>query len=425
MPEEPRALPPSVTGALPRPTPPVSPAAGTSVPSASVAETAAAPIARFHDLSTFPPETVQAVYSMRAGAAWLYRMNQANGRFLYGLNPALRMPLAGDNDFRQALAALALAEAARFTGEQELSARATQAVMVLLTLTKPDPSDPTCRVPEAPSDRCNRVGLAAVLALAAYQIPDAKLHAEAESLCAFLRKQCCPNGAINHTDTPTDDPGKTDPEGACTYPGLALRAIAVSHRAKPEAWKRDAAMRATVYYRSTFRAQPTAALAATLIHGCVEFYFANGKDAASRDAAFEMADWLCACQHTRADARVAAWAGGFKAGQAPAQASLEPGVESATCAAALVAAAKLTRQVPDLARFNKYRAAAVDGLAFARGLQFTEESAEHFERAFRARFLTGGVHLTPTNGLLRVDATALVVDAQLAFLESGAEARAE
>jgi hypothetical protein len=169
------------------------------------------------------------------------------------------------------------------------------------------------------------------------------------------------------------------------------------------------------HYRAAFQAKPHPLTAATLLPGCAEFCLAANKDQAACTAAFDLADWLCGCQYTRTDARTPAWAGGFRT-------AAEPTHESAVCAAGLVAAVKLTRQTTgDLARFRKYRQAAVDGLAFARGLQFTDESADHFEKGFRARFLVGGMHLTPTDGTVRIDATAHLVTAHLAYLQWAAE----
>ena len=136
------------------------------------------------------------------------RMNQASGRFMYGYNPALRQPILGDSDVKQARAALALAQAARFCGDEKQAAIASQAILTLLAATKIDPTDPNCRVPIQASAFCNRVGFAAVLALAIYELPsaDTKLVVEAERLCGFLRKQCRPDGSIHYTDSPTDDP---------------------------------------------------------------------------------------------------------------------------------------------------------------------------------------------------------------------------
>jgi hypothetical protein len=410
--EPPRTLPPSITGAKPPTTPPVSPASGVQTQPA-----AASPAARFQNLQAFPPETVRAFYSTSAGANWLSRMNQANGRFLPGLDPALRAPLATDHDLRQAFAARALAEAARFTGQEEFAARATQAVLALLSRTRPDPTDPTRRVPDVPSKECNRVGFAAALALAVYALPapDVKLTAQAEELCGFLRTQFGDDGSIQTID-PADNADAVN-----VYPGLAIQALAASHRAKPDSRKQADMVRVIARYRELFKAQPSAMMAATLLPGVAD-YCLQTKDATAAAVVVELADHLCGCQYTRSDARSAAWVSGFRSGSAAA----EPGSDSALCAAALVSAVQVTRQVaPDLARFQRYRQAAVDGLAFARRLQFSDENADHFEKGFRARFLTGGVHLSPTDGTLRIDATAHLVTAQLAFLQSGAETAQE
>ena len=116
----PRRLPPSITGA---PTAPAAPPAVSPVVGNQLQVTPQAPIARFlNDLRAFPPETEQAVYSMRSGADWLWRMNQTNGRFLPGLNPAIRQWLESDNEIRQAFGTLALAEAAKFTGDERFAA---------------------------------------------------------------------------------------------------------------------------------------------------------------------------------------------------------------------------------------------------------------------------------------------------------------
>ncbi len=420
--EPPRKLPPSITGAAANPMPPVSPASGVQARPA-----ANAPAARFQNLQSFPPETVRAVYSVSAGAGWLSRMNEASGRFLPGLDPALRTPLATDHDLRQAFAARALAEAARFTGQDEFAARATQCVLALLSQTKPDSADATRRVPNAPSKECNRVGFAAVLALAVYALPapDARLTVQAEELCAFVGLHVGADGAIQTLDPAGDATAKTDADGVNVYPGLAIQALAASSRAKPDPAKQAALARAIGYYRGVFKAQPTTMLAATLLPGVADFCL-QSRDTTAAAAVVEMADYLCNCQYTRPDARSPAWVGGFRPGLLSSQTMAEPGAESALCVQALAGAVQVTRQVaPDLVRYRRYRQAVVDGLGFARRLQFSDENADHFEKGFRTRFLVGGVHLTPTDGTLRVDATAHLVTAQLAFLQSGAEGPVE
>src|SRR2546423_1582925 len=83
------------------------------------------------DLSKLSPLQQQMYLSAQRGAEWLYRMNGADGRFAHGVVPALRTPLEGDHFLRQAGAAVALARAARFTGNEEYTARARQAVLTL------------------------------------------------------------------------------------------------------------------------------------------------------------------------------------------------------------------------------------------------------------------------------------------------------
>ncbi len=403
----PQPLPPSITG-TPLPAP--------IVPAAGIATTTA-PIARFANLNAYPPETVAAIYSLRAGSDWLWRMNQSNGRFFPGLLPAVRMPLDSDLDVRQAYATLALAEAARFTGDERYAARATQAALALLTLTRLDPADATCRVPALAADKGNSVPFAALLCLALLELPnaDAKLLADAEALGVYLRKRIQPSGAILMSDEPTSADSDADAMGS----GLALRALVATHKLKPDAAKKDAILRAIGYSANQFKARKSPQLAAAMIPAVADVYLNMGKDPALAALAFEMADTLCGCQYSRADARSVAWVGGFKLS------SPEPGLDSLQATSALAMAAKLTRQVPDLTRFVRYRQAANDGLAFARSLQFSDENAEHFEKAYRVRFLVGGAHLSPSDGTVRIDATGQLVSAQLAFLQSGAESRSD
>ena len=82
---------------------------------------------------------------------------------------------------------------------------------------------------------------------------------------------------------------------------------------------------------------------------------------------------------------------------------------------------ELTRQTADVTRFGRYRQAAADAVQFLSGLQYTEANTRHFENTFRANVLVGGFYLSPTDGNLRIDATAAGVGGMLQFLASGAE----
>jgi hypothetical protein len=349
-------------------------------------------------------------------------MNQAQGRFVYGYIPALRQSMEGDHDLKQALAALALAQAARFAGDDRQAAVASQAVLTLLAATRIEPNDPNCRVPVRSSLTCNRVGFAAVLALAIYELPgaDERLLAEAERLCNFIQTRLRPDGSVHYTDGPADVPTQVDPAGVNEYPGIALHAIAVSNRVKPAAWKGEALKRASDHYRAYFKAKPHPMLAATLTPGFAEFHLQSSSPEAAA-LVFELNDWLIGLQYPPSDPRHALWAGGFR-GWSNAQAlDTAPGFECGAYLQSLACAHRLTRPAPDPTQAARYRQAVLDAVQFLTGLQYLEANTRHFEDSFRANTLIGGFYLSPTDGNLRIDATAWGVCGMLRFLGCGAE----
>jgi hypothetical protein len=403
----PGLLPPSVTG---KPHDPVTPAAAT-VPKV-------APADRFKSPG-HPVETLAAVQSSREAADWCTRMSLADGRFLAGVDPALGTKLPG-SDFAQACAAMALARAARFTGDEKMAATASQACLTLLTLTKADDKDASVRVPTLAADRGNKVGFAAVLAMAIYDLPapDAKLVAEADKLCKFLFTRLRNDGSVHYTEG-DGSPTKTDPDGVNSYPGLCFQALMASDRVATDKWKREAVERGVKCYREVFKATPTPELCGSLLPAVCD-YALRVKEARDATAfAFEMADWLCDRQYTATDARNLAWVGAFK----PAVGT-EPTARMCAGVEGLCAAVTLTTQVPDGTRYAKYRKAAREGLTFARSLQFGAVNGGHFNPEFRAKWLDGGAFGSPTDGMVRCEHTAGLLCCQLRFLESGAE-RAE
>src|SRR5579883_3352214 len=204
----------------------------------------------------------------------------------------------------------------------------------------------------------------------------------------------------------------------CALPiWLVLQALAAANRVRPDPETGRVLAAGIAYSRAAFKAGPHPVLAGAVIPAAVDLYQQTA-DKAALAAAFEMADGLCGCQYGKTDVRQLQWAGGFR--PAPGAAS-EPGFESAYAARGLAAAVYLTRQLPDVTRYAKYRPALVDALGFVRGVQYTPDNTDHFEGKFRAQYLIGGVHLAPADGTLRVDATAAGVSAYLKFLESGAE----
>lgn len=395
----PMALPNSVTG---------QPANGAITPAAASVAVKTPAIARYPNLSAVPPETAQAILGMRTGAEWLAKRQLTHGKFLIGLNPALRMPIDGDTDFRQAVATWGLAQAATFTGDDKLTAAASQAVLTLLTLC---PESSTPNGPQAPSSQVtgSPVGFAAVLALSIYDLPkaDPRLVQNADRICAYLRTQVNAEGMLS-------TPEKADFELMAFVPGLVYRALVDcdAHAGRTTITAPIGTM--TTAYRATFRTKPSVFLAAGFLPGAVDLYTINrSTDAAGM--ALEMADWLCTMQATRTNTRNFTTLGSFP------QTGQEPGYDSAFVVQSLAAATKLTRQLPDLARYPKYRNATVDGMTFLRSLQATADTTPHFTGEFRAEYLIGGVRVGLTDGNLRADATAATMLAYLQFLESGAD----
>ena len=290
-----------------------------------------APIARFADLRSLPPDTVQAVYAMRSGADWLARMNQPNGRFFPGINP-VDNTIATDDLRSQLEATVALAAAARFTGEEIFAVRATQSVLTFRAMTVVPADNPNVRVPNVPADACPSVVFAALLSRAIDVLPnaDASLKADADRLCGFVLASQQTDGSF----TADEDTG------------VLLQAVAESHTARPNPTKRDCLARGLSAARTRFRAEPAAVFAATVLPAATAFYRAE-KDAGSATLAFELADFVCDRQYTPTDAPRVGWAGGFRpnAGQTPA--TFEPGADAAVIAVGLAAATTLTRHAPD------------------------------------------------------------------------------
>ncbi|HEY2911173.1 MAG TPA: hypothetical protein VGI99_13065 [Gemmataceae bacterium] len=381
----------------------------------------APPLAQFEPLIAFPQPTQTAVRAVVLGINWMTRMNQPQGRFQFGFRPALRQPLEGDHDLKQARAALAMAQAARFTGNERQAAVASQAILALLAVTRIDAMEPNCRRPIVSSQTCNRTGFAAVLALAIYELPgaDDKLVSEAERLCEFLHKQLRTDGSVHYIDSPNDSSVAIDPAGVNEYPGAALQAIAVSHRVKPAAWKNAAVVKGLEHYGTWFKAHPHPLLAASLTPAFAEL-FQQSKSNAAAAAVLEMNDWLAGLQYASGDARHPLWAGGFKSVAGGRLVESEPGCETGAYLQSLVCAYSVAAMKQDAARTARYKQSLGDAVQFLCGLQYTELNTRHFENTFRAGTLIGGFFFTPTDGNLRIDSTAVAITGLIRFLTSEA-----
>lgn len=407
------AQPPAPPAAPIPPAPGVIPAVGAS-PAPAAPAAGDGTLAQFEPLNAFPQSTQAAVRSIVHGSNWLTRMNQPQGRFQVGYRPALRQPMEGDDDLKQARATLALARCARFTGSERQAAVAGQAILTLLAVTKLDPADPNCRVPVV-SAPCNREGFAANLALSVYELPgaDEKLLAEAERLCQFLRTQLRTDGSIQCSEA-------ADESAVNEHAGTALSAIIAGNRVKPAAWKTDAMKRAIEHYRAHFKAHPHPMLAATLAPAFTEC-FLQTKWADAAAATLEMNDWLLALQYPGGDPRYPLRSGGFKSFVKGQPVESEPGFECGQYLFSLACGYHVLRFQPDLDRAAKYKQALADAVAFTASLQYTEENTRHFENGFRAGTLIGGFYLSPTDGNLRIDASAACLSGLIRYLNCGVE----
>lgn len=399
----PRVLPPGL-GAQ------VVPAAGTTP--APVAE---APITKFEPLAAFPAPTQQAVHGVALGGNWLVRMNQAQGRFVHGYRPAVRQAIDGDSPLRQAFAALGLAQAARFTGDDRGAAVASQAVLSQLAHTRIDPANPNCREPNAGT--FDGVAFAAVLALAIYELPgaDERLLGEAERLCEYLHKACAADGTLQAS------PGtRVEPAPLSETPGLAFQAIMAGNRVRPAGWKPDVVARAIPAYRDAIKKATRPAPAAGMVCAFADLHLqTRNPDAAA--VVYETTDWLCALQYAAGYPRNPNWAGGFRDIDNGTPRDAEPGFDAAACLSALGSAYMVTARNADVARADRYRPAAQDAAQFVCSLQYAEANTRHFENTFRVNVLIGGFHLSPSDGDLRADAAGRCLSGLLRYLASGAE----
>jgi len=364
------------------------------------------PIARFQELSALPPETARSLYSLRAAGDWLYRMHQANGRFFPGYHPQEKQAVSEDRVDRQLLATIALAQVGRFTGEVRWTIRAKQSILALRSETTSRSETMPLHV-VGPMDEIPPVVVAAMLAQAIYEVadPEKPLIADAEDLIRFVISQQHQNGSF---------PG-TDAEGCAQI----VQALIKADLNKPDSPLRQSIGRGLNWLISQFREKPSSALAATILPILSDVY-PQGKDSRIATISYQLADWICDCQYTRRDAPKLIWVGGFRSHPQLSATPEEPGAEASLMTRGLAAATRLTRQVPHLTRYPKYRQATVDGLQFLGELQFTPNSALQIEPHIRHHYLLGAIAQSGSNWTVRPDTTALSIMAHLQYLQSGA-----
>ncbi|MGL4555163.1 MAG: hypothetical protein ACRC33_28690 [Gemmataceae bacterium] len=349
------------------------------------------------------PAQVQLQFAARRGADWLSRMHGVKGRFLPGYLPALKQEVEGDDLMRQASAAAGLGRAARYLGEEGYAARAAQAALALFEDTHPDPTDPACRLISMPGDAVSRLAASAALVLAVHDLPapQSDLLEKAEQLINAMRKEARADGSL----------GDADPVTA----GLAVWAVAKSHKARPAAWKPALAAKSLAFYRAGWEKGRSTEAAHGFAAACAETYLATA-DKAAAAFAFDIADWACGLQYTTIDRRRLAWYGGFMAWRGGRPMEDAPDVRAGSLAAGLVEACRVAREAGDAARLQRYTGSLGQSLQFLPTLQYTDAGTQHFSVWYRPK-VVGGFHASPTDGDLRIDHTADAVTALVGYVE--------
>jgi len=359
------------------------------------------------DIAKFSPQERGAYVGAKSAMEWLARLNQPDGRFLPGIQPALRTPLESDSYLHQAAAAWALGQASAYFGDERAAAVAKQAVLTLLLETTVDPQT-NGRFTVAPEPMLNRLASGGLLALAIHALPRPAndLVHQAEQLLHHLRLQQQADGSF-----------KLDADGIQHASGWALHAIVRSHSHRPEAWKLDALRKAAAHYHAWWREHKNVPMIATHTAAYAEAY-QHAKDTAFATAIFDMNDWLCTLQYANRDARRPHWTGGMQPWVDGKPSPTAPDIRSADAARSLACACRVAHQAGDAARLQRYRAALAACVEFVGTLQYTEANTQHFADWYRQKLLIGAFYASHQDGNLRLDATAHAVAALMAYLQT-------
>jgi hypothetical protein len=360
--------------------------------------------------------------SARAGADWLCRANQSNGRFIPGYVPALKIASENDSYLRQAGAALALARAAQFRYRQDgkddrWAAVARQALLTLLLDTETDPRDATIRYSVFPPAIVDRGAAAGLLVQAINELPSPAddLLDQSEQLCRFIGRSQQADGSLRFAGSYTETiPAGQTPESAAAGAAQALCGLMSSQRYRPADWKLAVVKRAIPHYREIWHSKQSLAMTPALISACA-IAFAQTRDEAFAGLPVELADWLCSFQYVQINPHHPLWLGGFMPCTDGRPSAGEPRIDSAAYAEALADAYQVARLAGDASRARRYEETMERGLQFVISLQYTEANVQHFAEWYRP-VLLGGFHASGQDGNLRIDYNQQAVCALCKYL---------
>jgi len=369
------------------------------------------------DLSKLPHVQRTIHLSTLRATEWLHKANKADGRFVYGFLPALRMPMEGDSYLDQAGAVYALGRAAGYFGDERAGAVAKQALLTLLLETATDPQDPNVRRTVMADELLNRVASSGILlaAIHAQSNPASDLLQNGEQLALYLQKQQQADGSFRFAG---EDP-RIASDRIQHSSGYALLGLMRSHAAKPAAWKLETVKKAREPYLAQWRKQANIAMIPAHSAAYAEAY-ALTKDQTFADAVFEMNDWLLGLQYRDMEPRRRHWSGGFQVWRDGKAVSIAPDISSAVCAESLAEACRVARLAGDAQRHERYRVALENALIFLASLQYTDSAVQHYAEWFRPAVL-GGFHASHQDGNLRLDYAWHSLAAQIGYLTNAAE----
>jgi hypothetical protein len=370
------------------------------------------------DENTGNPLRQQMMLSAQRGGDWLFRMNDVDGRFLSGFNPALNLDIEGTHFPSQAGAAFALARIARLSKEERYAARATQAIILLLGETTTDAKDARIRYTSLPSALLNRQSSAGLLILAINELPAPQKDVldQSEQLCNFIRTQVRSDGSLNCSEgADSSKATASQREAEVVSAAQALYGLAVSQRHRPASWKVEILRSACPYYSSVWKNQKSLAYTQLLVGAFTEA-FPQTKEALFADSVFLMCDWLVGLQYDRLDPNHPDWWGGFMACQDGKSVAQSPDISTAAAAEALVEGCRLAQLKGDPKRHERYKSTVELALQFVTRLQYSQANTKHFADWYRAKLL-GGFHASQQDGTLRLEYAQHAVSALAQYVQ--------
>ena len=376
-------------------------------------EPAAAPISAYRDTQSLTTTQRQAVTAFRLAADWLVRSQQSNGTFLPGYNPAMNKVVEDNHPLVQASAAFGLCRAAKLTADAKTRARAAQAVLALVAMTRKTTEG---RTPFVPDEACNHAEFAGWLLACAHELPDAPadLLDQSEELAGLLKSRLKETGELRA------EPANVKPDADTRRAaGVALWGLALSQKKRPQAWKAEALKKSAAYYPPLLLKEFDVEAAAIHCSALAEEFFVTG-DTESAKFAGELAEKLCRLQCDQPDPRRPDWQGGFRASSAVGSAPTL--ARSAACLAAIADAMRALRKTPrpDADRFARLKQAATLAIDFVSRMQYGENNTGHIMPQFRQQ-LVGGLPTSVGDGVIRVEVTASALSGLHQYLWAGVE----